>query len=150
MTTLQSINAFLQQQNLAVAGISRKKQKFGNAIYKELSKKGHTVFPVNPNLDEYQGQKCFRSIAALPVDVTGLVINTKPETTKILLKEARAKGIKWIWLQQGSADKEMLKQIDTGDETIICNQCILMFAEPVKGIHGFHRWISKTFHKLPH
>ncbi|MEZ5195637.1 MAG: hypothetical protein R2764_04350 [Bacteroidales bacterium] len=39
MTTLQSINAFTAQKNIAVAGVSRKKQKFGNAIYKELKKK---------------------------------------------------------------------------------------------------------------
>ena len=58
MATLEAINNFTSQKNIAVAGVSRKKQKFGNAIYKELTKRGYNVYPVNPNLDEYKGKTC--------------------------------------------------------------------------------------------
>jgi len=58
MTTKKSIEEFMSQKNIAIAGVSRKKQKFGNAIYKEMVKKGFNVFSVNPNLDEYEGKEC--------------------------------------------------------------------------------------------
>ncbi|MBM3434673.1 MAG: CoA-binding protein [Bacteroidetes bacterium] len=149
MTTLETINEFMQQKHIAVAGVSRKKQKFGNVIYTELIKKGHSVYPVNPNIEEFEGQKCYRSIASLPEEVTGIVINTKPEITATLVHEAELKGIKWIWLQQGSADKATLREVQSGSPGIIGGQCVLMFADPVKGVHGFHRWLKKTFHQLP-
>jgi uncharacterized protein len=148
MTTLNVINEFMSQKNIAVAGVSRSKSKFGNAIYNELSKKGYHVYPVNPNMKEFEGNKCYDKISELPQDVTGLVISTKPEVTKTLLREAESKGIKWIWLQQGSADKETISSFEN-HPGVISKQCILMFAEPVKGIHGFHKWVKKTFHKLP-
>ena len=149
MTTIQSIDTFMAQENIAVVGVSRKKQKFGNVIYKELEKKGYTLFPVNPNMEEYNGSKCYPEIASLPLEVTGIVLNTQPEITKKLIKEADKKGIKHIWLQQGSADKETIESYKNSEVNIISKQCVIMFADPAKGIHGFHKWINKTFGLLP-
>lgn len=149
MTTLRSINEFMAQKNIAVAGVSRNKQKFGNTIYKELDKKGYTLFPVNPNMKEYNGKECYPDIASLPAEVTGIVINTNPEVTKILIKDAETKGIKHIWLQQGSADKETIELAGKSDSNIISKQCVIMFADPVNGFHGFHKWVKRTFGLLP-
>jgi predicted CoA-binding protein len=139
----------MSQKNIAVAGVSRKKQKFGNAIYKELEKKGYNVYPVNPNMKDYNGKICYPDIQSLPEEVTGIVLNTKPAITKLLMKEAEQKGIKHIWLQQGSANKETIETSHNSDSNIISRQCVIMFAEPAKGIHGFHKWINKTFGILP-
>ena len=38
MNDLKAIKEFLDQKNIAVAGVSRTKHKFGNAIFKELLK----------------------------------------------------------------------------------------------------------------
>lgn len=149
MSTLQAINDFMAQKNIAIAGVSRKKQKFGNAIYKELDKKGYTLYPMNPNMEEYDGKKCYPDITSLPDDITAIVLNTKPEVTKKLLEEAHHKGIHHIWLQQGSADKQTIELAEKSESNIITKQCVIMFADPAKGIHGFHKWISKTFGLLP-
>ena len=149
MTTKQSINEFLAQKNIAIAGVSRKKQKFGNTIYKELNKKGYTLYPINPNMDEYNGKKCYPDIASLPDDVTGIVLNTNPTITKNLIEQAENKGINHIWLQQGSADKNILESIEERNANIVSKQCVIMFAEPANGIHSFHKWINKTFGLLP-
>jgi predicted CoA-binding protein len=149
MATQNGIQQFLAQKNIAVAGVSRNSKKFGNAVFKELKKKGYQVYPVNPHMEELDGQPCFQDITSLPEEVTGLFINTRPEVTKDLVDEARKKGINHIWLQQGSADKEWLKTLENGNCNLISRQCILMFAEPVKGVHGFHRWLKKSFGKFP-
>lgn len=149
MNNLKVIKEFLDQKNIAVAGVSRTKHKFGNTIFKELEKKGYNLYPVNPNLEEFEGKKCFKNIESLPAEVTGIVINTKPAVTGMLIKEAEAKGIQNIWLQQGSADKTVKTSIENSKSNIISGQCILMFNEPVKGVHGFHRWLKKSFGKFP-
>ena len=148
MTSHQSIQEFLAQKKIAVAGVSRKKSKFGNALYNELKKKGYDVYAVNPNLEEYDAKKCYNSISALPDDVTALVINTKTDVTKELLTQAKEKGIKHIWLQQGSANKDLLENLPNVGTNVICKQCLLMFANP-SGIHGFHGWLKKTFGNYP-
>ena len=149
MNNLKVIKEFLNQKNIAVAGVSRTKHKFGNTIFKELEKKGYNLYPVNPNLEEFEGKKCFKNIESLPPEVTGIVINTKPEVTGTLIKEAESKGIQNIWLQQGSSDKTVKASIENSKSNIISGQCILMFNEPVKGVHGFHRWLKKSFGKFP-
>ena len=149
MSSLKSIEEFISQKKIAVAGVSHKKQKFGNAIAKELKKKGYEVYPVNPNLDEFEGEKCYHSLNELPDDVTAIVISTKNETTLTLIEEAKNKGIKNIWLQQGSVDKPTLENIKPNGVNIISKECILMFAGDVKGVHGFHRWLKKSFGRFP-
>lgn len=149
MNKLKIIREFLDQKNIAVAGVSRTKHKFGNTIFRELEKKGYNLFPVNPNMDEFEGKKCFKNIASLPAEVTGIVINTKPAVTGSLIKEAEAKGIQNIWLQQGSADKIVTAGLENSRLNIVSGKCILMFSEPVKGVHGFHRWLMKSFGKFP-
>ncbi len=148
MASYKSIEEFLSQKKVAVAGVSRKKSKFGNAIYNELKKKGHDVYAVNPNLKEYDDEKCYDSIMSLPDDITALVINTKTEFSKELLAQAKEKGIKHIWLQQGSANKELLANLPNGETNVICKQCLLMFVNP-SGIHGFHGWLKKAFGNYP-
>jgi predicted CoA-binding protein len=149
MVTLQSIQDFLNQKNIALAGISREKRKFGNAIFKELHEKGYNIYPVHPNLDEYMGVKCYHNLESLPKEVTALIINTKNESTVRLLEEADKKGIHHVWLGQGSASKETIEASTKYNGNIISGQCILMHAAPVHGIHGFHRWLKKNFGKFP-
>ncbi|MCD4745740.1 MAG: CoA-binding protein [Bacteroidales bacterium] len=149
MTTLKSINDFFLQKNIAIAGVSRKKHKFGNTIYKELKKKGFKVFPVNPNMEEYKGEKCYNDIASLPDNVTGLVINTKPDITEQIIKKAINKNIMHIWLQQGAESKEAISIASKSNINCIYKECILMFAEPVVSIHRVHRWFNKVFGKYP-
>jgi hypothetical protein len=148
MASHKSIHEFLAQKRIAVAGVSRKKSKFGNALYNELKKRGYDVYAVNPNLEEYDNKKCYDSISSLPDDVTALVINTKTDISKELLAQAKEKGIKYIWLQQGSANKELLASLPNGDTNVICKQCLLMFVNPT-GIHGFHGWLKKTIGNYP-
>lgn len=148
MTSNQSIQDFLAQKKIAVAGVSRKKSKFGNALYNELKKKGYDVVPINPNLESYDDNKCYHSVLSLPDDVTGLVINTKTDVSKKLLKQATEKGIHHIWLQQGSADKNLLANLPNGNTNVVSGQCLLMFTNG-EGVHGFHKWIKKTFGNYP-
>jgi len=57
MTSKKLVEDFIAQKNIAVVGVSRKKSKFGNYIYKELKKKDYQIFAVNPNLEFAEGDK---------------------------------------------------------------------------------------------
>jgi predicted CoA-binding protein len=69
-TTLETkVHDFLAQKRIAVAGVSRDKSHHpaGNLIYQRLKRTGHDVFPVNPNMQSFAGDRviptCNRSRA---------------------------------------------------------------------------------------
>lgn len=149
MTTLNEIQKFLEPKKLAVAGASRNPKKFGGTIFKELKEKGFELYPVNPNADEIQGVKCFKTIADLPSDVGHLYIVTPKTQTQEIVNAAVEKGIKMIWIQQKSETPEAVKTAEDAGIQLIYNKCIFMFVEPVTGPHSFHRFFTKLFGGYP-
>jgi len=149
MKTSESINLFMQQPLIAVVGVSRNKNKFGNAVYQTLKKKGIKVLPVNPHLTHFDGEKCYSSIDTLPQEVDAIFVNTPPETTLKIVESAVRKSIHHVWLQQGSSNEEVISFLEGKDVNYITDRCILMFAEPVGSFHKVHRFFSKITGNFP-
>lgn len=148
MATLKQISTFLESQPIALVGASRNPKKFGHAAFRELKEKGMNIVPVNPEADQILGEKAYRNISVLPSDVKGIIIMTKKESTAAVVKEAKAKGIKQVWIQQMADSKEALDELTGSDINYITGQCILMHYKP-NGVHKFHRGLMKFFHRLP-
>jgi hypothetical protein len=53
----------------------------GNLIYDRLKRTGHDVFAVNPNMQRFEGDRCYPDVKAIPGGVDGVVIITRPEIT---------------------------------------------------------------------
>ena len=79
--TLNQINSFLVNRRMAIAGVSRNPKKFGGYVFNELKQKGFVLYPVNPNADEIQGVKCYKTLAELPDDIDRLLIVTPKHET---------------------------------------------------------------------
>jgi predicted CoA-binding protein len=148
MTTLNQINEFLDSQPIALVGVSRNPKKFGYSAFKELKEKGMNIIPVNPEADEIMGEKSYRNVKVLPSDVKGIIIFTKKEKTASVVKEAKEKGIKQIWIQQMADSKEALDELKGSDINYITGECILMYYKP-HSMHKFHRGIKKFFGRFP-
>ncbi|PKL88715.1 MAG: CoA-binding protein [Ignavibacteriae bacterium HGW-Ignavibacteriae-2] len=149
MTSMETIKDFVSQKNLAVVGVSRNPRKFGNVIFKELKKKGYNVFPVNNNTSQIEGELIYTSLDKLPSPADGVIINVPPEKAKQVVKEAAEQGIKRIWLQRGSSNKDVLESCQQMGLKYISGECILMYVEPVESFHKFHRTLRKIFGRLP-
>ena len=131
-----------------MVGVSRNPKKFGYAAFKELKEKGLKIIPVNPEADQILGEKCFQNVGKLPADVKSILIMTKKEKTAAVVREAKEKGIKQIWIQQSSDSKEALDELKGSDISYITGQCILMHYKP-HSIHKFHGSIKKFFGSFP-
>ena len=143
------VEDFLNQKRIAIVGVSHNKRKFGNAIHKELKNKGYEIFPVNPKLNESEGDKCYPSLSSLPEKVDALIISVAPDKTKSVVEEAKNAGMKKIWIQRGSQSQEAVQYCNENNISFVSGECILMFAEPSMFIHRAHRWIHKVTGKLP-
>ena len=142
------IDQFLACQKFAIAGVSRDKNKFGNAIFREMKKKDFDILPVNPNMEVFDGEKCYKSISDLPADVEALIVVTKPDASLAVVKEALNKGIRNIFIQQGAHNAQIEELSLKNEANIISRKCILMFADPT-GIHKFHERLAKFFRFYP-
>lgn len=142
------IKEFFNFKSAAVAGVSRTGKGFAFDIYNDMKKRGYEVFPVNPNTDEINGQRCYRDLKSVPVKPDAVFAITPKSGTANAVRQTLEAGINKIWIQQGSETEEALKLCYDNKLETVTKECVYLHLEPVKGCHAFHRWILKIFGKL--
>jgi uncharacterized protein len=148
MKSLKKINEFLDSQPIALVGVSRNPKKFGYAAFKELKEKGMNIIPVNPEADLIMGTRAYPNVKDLPDNVRGIIVLTRKDQTATVVREAKEKGIKQVWIQQMADTKEALDELKDTDINYITGECILMHYKP-HSFHKFHRAINKFFGMFP-
>lgn len=148
MVTLKQIEEFIAAEPIAMVGVSRNPKKFGFAAFRELKEKGMNIIPVNPHAELINGVKTYPDLKSLPDGVKGLIIMTRKSQTAGLVRDAREKGFKQIWIQQMSESKDALKELESSGINYISGQCILMHYKP-HSIHKFHGNLKKFFRSFP-
>ena len=149
MTSKEALNDFVDQRKLAIVGVSRKNGKFGNMALRELRAKGYSLFPVHPEAETVEGERCYPSFAALPEPVEGVLVVVPQVQTEQVVRDAAAAGIRRVWMQQGAESPAAIKFCEERGLDVVHGECILMFAEPAGWFHRAHRWIWKLLGKLP-
>jgi len=78
LATVASLRPILEPQSIAVIGASRDRRHLGRRVLEALLSGGFrgAVYPVNPNLDEIDSLRCYRSARDLPagVDLAMIVV----------------------------------------------------------------------------
>jgi uncharacterized protein len=139
----QNIQDFVKSKRVAVVGVSRKGNKFGNTIATELKGRGYEVSIVHPEAQEIGGERCYPGLAALKGKVEAVLICVPPVAAEQVVREAVDAGIQRIWLQQGAQSKEAVAAAKKSGVTPVEGKCVLMYAEPVQSFHRFHRFVAK-------
>ena len=148
MTILKQIEEFIAAEPIALVGVSRNPKKFGYSAFKELKDKGMKIIPVNPYAAEILGEKAFPDIKSLPSEVKGIIIMTRKEQTASVIRDAKGKGLKHIWIQQMADSEEARKELEGSGINYIYGECILMYYKP-NSIHKFHGTLKKFFGRFP-
>jgi predicted CoA-binding protein len=144
----KAIEDFLNCKKIAVVGVSRSCNKFGNTIYTELKTHGYQVFAINPNAKEIAGDPSYPNIAAIKNGVDGVVISVPPAQAEGTLRDAAAAGVKNVWMQQGSDNRQLIDLGRSLGLNLVSGKCIVMYLTPVAVPHSFHRFFAKLFGQL--
>lgn len=75
---IKTIQAFINDKNIAVVGVSRDKQKWGYLLVQTLQKSGYTVFAITPNANSIDNTKCYQSDLELPSEVINAILALDP------------------------------------------------------------------------
>ena len=154
MTTLkQAAEEFLSQRRIAVAGVSRDTKQSANLIYRRLRDAGHTVFAVNPNAEEVEGDRCYASVGAIPDGVDGVVIVTPAGASADVVADCAAVGVPRVWLHRGigpgSTSDEAVAYCKEHGISVIPAGCPCMFGETADPGHKCMRAMLRITGKLP-
>lgn len=150
MKTKDMIEKFFSSEAYAVVGVSEKRHKFGNVVFREMREREFIVYPVNPRLSFVEDRMCYKGVSDLPDEVQSVVIVIPPEAAEQVVAECKWKGIQNIWLQPGAQSREAITYGEENGMNVIHGECILMFLEPVRSLHAVHRWVNKVIGKYPH
>ena len=157
-TTLDAkVEDFLAQKRIAIAGVSRNNghHAAGNLIYDRLKRTGHEVFPVNPHMQSFEGDRCYPDLKSIPGGVDGVVIITRPEVTKRIVRDCSDAGVRRVWMHQSigkngsSVSPEAVEYCRQHDISVIAGACPMMYGDGVDFGHTCMRWILKLTGGLP-
>ncbi|MBM4423533.1 MAG: CoA-binding protein [Chloroflexi bacterium] len=139
------VKDFLAQKRIAVVGVSRK-EGAANLNYRKFKKAGYTVFAVNPNIETFDGDPCYRDLKSLPEKVDGVFIVTRPALTEKVVRERAELGLQRVWMhcvlgstptvakdaaaKIGSASPEAVRLCRENGIAVIPGGCVSMFLEP--------------------
>jgi predicted CoA-binding protein len=151
LITKETINAFIEGKEIAIAGASPKKGNWGLTLMKELKSKGYKVYPVNPKFAEIEDFQCYESVKELPVTVENLILAVNPQRAIEIIGHCSESGIKRVWLNQGIGDgaysDSAVQLLKEKKMEYVYGFCPMMFFG--KGLHKFHFWMRKNLGKVP-
>ncbi len=154
MTTLrEAAEEFLAQPRLAVAGVSRDSRQPANLIYRRLRDAGHETFAVNPNTDSVEGERCYRSVDSIPVELDGVVVVTTPEAAETVVEECVRSGVPRVWLHRGigpgSVSERAIARCRESGTRVIRGGCPNMFGATSDAGHRCMRAMLALTGKIP-
>jgi predicted CoA-binding protein len=156
-TTLEAkVDDFLAQKRIAVVGVSRNNghHPAGNLIYRRLKKGGHDVFAVNPNMQTFDGDRCYPDLPSIPGGVDGAVIVTRPDLTERIVHQCSDAGVRRVWMHRSlakgsSVSPAAVEYCREHDISVIAGACPMMYGDGADFGHTCMRWIVKLTGGLP-
>lgn len=111
---------------VAVVGATDDPSKYGSVIYRDLKRKGFTVWAVNPNRATVDGDQAYPTLADLPDSPTVVNVVVPPAVGLVVLEQCRQLGLTNVWLQPGAESPELLAALQDGGFNYLADACIMV------------------------
>lgn len=113
---------------IAVVGATDHPTKYGGIIYRDLKRKGYSVYAVNPYREAVDGDLCWATVRDLP-EVPTIVVLVVPAARGMgVLDDCAAVGVGNVWVQPGAFSAELRRKLETGGFQWIAEACIMVRA----------------------
>ena len=121
---MQEIFILNTYRTVAIVGVSPKEDRDSNKVASYLDQHGYHVIPVNPNISEVIGKKCYPDLLSIPENVEIVDIFRKSEEVLPIVNEAIKIGAKVIWMQEGIENELAAAEARQAGLIVIMNTCI--------------------------
>jgi predicted CoA-binding protein len=146
-TTRTEIAEFLARRRLALVGVPRNSQEFGNRLYCDLRRLGYEAIPVNPSAQTIEGERCYARVQDIVPRVDAALLLTAPSLNERIVADCAEAGIRRIWFYGvGDRSAENAKAIafcrDHGI-AVIPGFCPYMFLPRAAFYHRLHGFFAR-------
>ena len=114
-----------ESRNIAVVGISNKLGRPSLTVASYLKGQGYRIIPVNPTIQDVNGEKCYPDLASIPEKVDVVDIFRKPADVLPVVEEAVRVGAKAIWMQEGIVNEEAASKAREAGLQVVMDKCML-------------------------
>lgn len=116
-----------RSKNIAIIGLSDNPERPSYRVAKYLKEQGYRIIPVNPNLQEWWGEKSYSSLSEIPFSIDIADVFRQSKEIPGIVREALDKKIPVLWLQLDiTCPSALEKEAYENGLTIIKNCCIMM------------------------
>ena len=151
--SMETIEDFLAQKRIAMAGISRDPVSFSAKLFEELCRRGYDVVPVNPNAEQVQVRRCFARLQDIQPPVEAALLMTSPEATEAVVNDCAEAGIRRVWMYRaggkGAVNRQAVQFCRERGIQVVPGQCPFMFLPNTAGFHRFHGFVRKITGRYP-
>jgi uncharacterized protein len=151
--TRKDIDDFLAQKRLAMVGVSRNPKDFSRGLFRDLYRRGYDMVPINPMLDEVEGQKSYACLQDVAPPVDGALLMTAPAVTEVIVRDCLAAGITRVWMHRGGGTGAVSQvAIDFCRRKgirVIAGYCPYMFLPETPFFHRVHVLFMKLTGHYP-
>jgi predicted CoA-binding protein len=122
-------------KNIAIVGLSRNQERDSYRVGAYLRKHGFRIIPVNPSATEILGERSYKSLLDIPVEVQKVIdivdIFRPSEDVPLIveqsikLKERHGKP-QVVWTQLGITNEDAAKAAETAGIAVVMNKCIMI------------------------
>ena len=106
---------------VAVVGLSPRPERPSHYVAKDLQEQGYRVIPVNPQLENVLGEKCYPDLKSIPEPVDMVDVFRRSSHVGPIVDDAIEIGAKYIWMQDGVIDEEAAARAESAGLGVVMN-----------------------------
>jgi predicted CoA-binding protein len=107
----------------AVVGCSPDPNRDSHRIASMLMRRGYTIFPVNPEVDEVLGERCYPTLDVVPEPVEVVDIFRRSDAAGAHVDEAIQVGARAVWMQLGVIDEAAAERGRAAGLRVVMDRC---------------------------
>jgi predicted CoA-binding protein len=126
MSEAAVIASLLQSAHtIAVVGLSNKHWRASYGVSEYMQRAGYRIIPVNPELAEVLGERCYPDLEAVPEPIDIVNIFRRSELVPEIVDAAIRVGAKAVWMQEGVIHEEAAARAKAAGLTVVMDRCLL-------------------------
>jgi predicted CoA-binding protein len=128
---LQLNNPVLEQLKkpdvkIAIIGATNDTTKYGNTIYRDLKKKGYSVYGINHKATTIDSDPAYKDLSSLGFKPDILNFVVPPKIGFEIIKEAVKNNYDNFWLQPGAESYEIIEFLENSKKNYLANACVMV------------------------
>ena len=113
-------------KSIAVVGISNREYRASRYVSEYMKKSGYKIYPVNPLIAEWDGQKVYDSVLDIPDKIDIVNVFRRSNDVLPLAREVARSTANVMWLQQGVVNADAADIVYKVGIKVVMDSCIMI------------------------